>query len=119
MKGAKDKVPNSKVPGVVYAIGCKDCPKVHIGETARTAEQRCKEHNAHFRFDRTEQSVVACHVFEANHEIYWEPLVIDKERLSTRRKVKDALNITKLKEKGVMNQDSGLQLSKLWLDLVG
>ena len=104
---------------MVYAIGCKDCPKVYIGETVRTAEQRCKEHKEHFRFDRTEQSAVACHAIEANHELYWEPLVIDKERHSTRRKVKEALNIKKLKEKDVMNQDSGLQLSKQWLDLVG
>ena len=81
--------------------------------------QRCKEHNAHFRLDQTEQSAVACHDIEAYREIYWELLVIDKEGQSTRRKVKEVLNIKKQKEKGVMNQDSGLQLSKLWLDLVG
>ena len=30
--------PPAKDPGVIYAIGCTECNKVYVGETARTAE---------------------------------------------------------------------------------
>ena len=44
--------------------------------------------------------------------------MIEKEGLVVKRKVKEALRIREVKTKGLMNQDGGLQLSKLWLDLV-
>ena len=119
MKGAKDKIPPAKDPGVIYAIGCTECNKVYIGETARTAEQRVKEHKAHLTHGRTEQSAIARHVVEENHGIHWEPRIIEREKNTTKRKVKEALSIRKVERRdGSMNQDSGLMMSKLWLDLV-
>ena len=47
MGDAKDKLSADQEPGVVYANGCKTCPSVYIGETARTARQRVKEHEMH------------------------------------------------------------------------
>ena len=93
MVGAKDKLSNTKVPGVIYAIGRKDGPKVYIGETRRTVDQRSREYKAHFRFGRKEQSAIACHAIEENHSIHWDPLVIEKEGHVVKRKVKEALRI--------------------------
>ena len=59
MQGAKDKVQPSREAGVIYALGCMECPRVYVGETARTADLRSKEHQAHARDGRLEQSAVA------------------------------------------------------------
>ena len=119
MKGVKDNIPPEKEPDVVYAIGCMECREVYIGETSRTAEQRVKEHKAHVTHGRTEQSAFASHVAEKQHQVYWKPRIIEKERNTTKQKVKEALTIRKLEKKdGAMNQDNGLELSKLWLALV-
>ena len=44
MKSAKDTPPAKKEPGVVYAVGCKQCPDVYIVETKRTVATRTREH---------------------------------------------------------------------------
>ena len=44
MKGAKDPIDRNQNPGVIYALGCTECSAVYIGKTARTANQRTKEH---------------------------------------------------------------------------
>ena len=58
MQGAKDKVQPSREAGVIYALGCMECPSVYVGETARTADLRSKEHQAHARYGRLKQSAV-------------------------------------------------------------
>ena len=60
MKGAKDMISADREPGVVYALGCMECPRVYIGETARTAKQRVKEHNMHTRTGYTDLSRQSC-----------------------------------------------------------
>ena len=118
MGGVKDKISASREPGTIYAIGCQECKKVYIGETARTAEQRSKEHKAHARYGRTEQSAVANHFVTEGHAIHWEPHIVGREKNTVKRKVKEAMIIKRLQRRdGLMNADSGLQLSKLWLDL--
>ena len=69
---------------------------------------------------RLEQSAVTKHAIEENHQIHWKPVVVTKERNTTKRKVKETLKIRELEKRGrkTMNQGSGMQLSKLWLDLV-
>ena len=74
MNRAKDAIPASRVPGVVYAIGCKECPQVYIGETKLTAQQRAKEHNAHARLGHPDLSAVAAHCLTTSHAIHWEPM---------------------------------------------
>ena len=91
MRGAKDTMPGDCQPGVVYAIGCKDCPKIYIGETSRQARQRVKEHKDHVRKGAREKSAVAEHVIEATHAIHWQARVIGKEQNLTKRKVLEAL----------------------------
>ena len=43
----KDPVDPKDETGAVYAINCKDCPGVYIGETGRTVRVRMAEHSAH------------------------------------------------------------------------
>ena len=52
MKRAKDSVPAEDTTGIVYAIGCADCPQIYIVETARTAKQRTREHKCHTNMGR-------------------------------------------------------------------
>ena len=53
MQGAKDRLPADTQPGVVYALGCKDCPKFYIEETARTAKKRAEEPLNHAKLERS------------------------------------------------------------------
>ena len=49
MRSAKNTQPADTVAGAVYALGCETCPKVYIGETARTTAKRIKENKSHSR----------------------------------------------------------------------
>ena len=69
-----------------------------------------------------ELSAVANHAHAAVHNIHWVTRVLTKEKNATKRKVKEALAIkaaTTQKGSGVtMNQDNGMNISKLCLDEV-
>ena len=121
MKRAKDTLPAEETPGAIYALGCAECPRVYIGETARTAKQRTREHKCHANTGHTELSAVARHVHEEAHRIHWKATVIARETDTTKRKIKEALAIRRLEknsgEDKIMNQDRGLGISKIWLDL--
>ena len=59
------------------------------------------------------------HVHVTAHKVHWEAMIIEREQHGRRRKVKEALHIHRMKKRGgSVNQDSGWQLSKIWLDLV-
>ena len=111
MKGAKDKRPSESRTGVVYALGCTECPKVYVGETARTAQQRIKEHIDHAKKGNAEMSAIAKHVLETGHAMHWKPRILKTERKTIERKVHEAFAIhtlTKRAEDFVMNQDKGM-----------
>ena len=76
MQGANDHLPADTQPGVVYALECKDCLKIYIGETARTAKKRTEEHLNHAKKGNIEMSAVAQHTLSSNHTIYWKPRVV-------------------------------------------
>ena len=59
----------------MYDIKCKDCGKTYIGETARNASVRAKEHYSHARKGRLDQSAVAKHAW-TGHEIDRAPTLI-------------------------------------------
>ena len=119
MKGVKDKQKEEEIPGVVYAIGCGDCRKVYVGETRRTAAQRVKEHKSDTRLGHLDKSAVAEHAHTTGHHVHWKAMVVEREQHGRKRKVKEALHIHRMTRKdGSMNQDRGLHLSKIWLDLV-
>ena len=50
------------------------------------------------------------------HAIHWKPRILEKEN-NAKRKVLEALTTGQLKD-AVMNQGNGVDLSKLWLDLM-
>ena len=118
---AKDKLPADEEPGVVYAIGCKTCPSVYIGETARTTRQRVKEHETHTRHGNTQLSALASQAHGYAHDIHWRAHIIAREDNTEKRNVKEALAIKRLAtQRGsevTMNQDTGKSVGKLWLDL--
>ena len=117
MKGVKDRQPKECQPGVVYALGCAECPKVYIGETCRTVKQRIKEHADHTKKGYSEKSAVAKHVVDTNHQIYWKPRVLKMEQRTTERKVHESLAIHALNKRGgekLMNQNTGMELSSIW-----
>ena len=115
---AKDTIPPKESPGVVYAIGCLTCPKIYIGETNRTAKQRALEHRCHTRTGTVEQSAIADHAHTTGHDIHWEPRVIAKEPRTASRKVTEAIVIHQLGKGKIMNHDCGLDVSKLFLNLM-
>ena len=104
MKDAKDKLPRDQERGVMYASGCQTCPTVCIGETARTAKQRTKEHEMHTRHGHTELSAIVNHAHMHAHNIHWKPPVLASKENTHKRKVKEALAIKKLtaQKKGVL-----------------
>ena len=117
MRDAKDSIPPKNEPGVVYAVGCKTCPNVYIGETARTAATRIREHQYHTRSQHPELSGIAAHVINEGHTVHWEPRVVARETNLQKRKLKEALFIDKVRNRN-MNMDRGLEISPLWLDLL-
>ena len=61
----------------------------NIGETARSAYIRGKEHHAHARSGHSEPSAVAEHAW-TGHDIEWTPSVIASCKNNCERKVKEA-----------------------------
>ena len=80
-------------------------------------KQRVKEHQAHFTHGRTELSAVAAHACDLEHRIHWKPRIVKKEMNLKKWTIQEALFINRLVKIGkTMNQDCGIDLSKLWLD---
>ena len=75
MGGVKDERKDEQKAGAVYEIQCKYCEKTYIGETARNAVVRAKEHYSHARNGRLDQSAVAEHAW-TGHKIDWAPTLI-------------------------------------------
>ena len=119
MKGVKDKQKEEEILGEVYAIGCGDCRKVYVGETRRTAAQRVREHKSDTRLGHLDKLAVAEHAHTPGNHVHWKAMVVQREQHSRKRGVKDALHIHRMTRKdGLMNQNRGLHLNKIWLDLV-
>ena len=65
----KDPVPSMCKANVVYSIPCTVCSAVYIGQTSRSLETRMKEHKAAVKHAKIENSAVAEHVWQKNHQI--------------------------------------------------
>ena len=75
--------------GKIYQIKCKDYEKTYIGEAARNAGVRAKEHYSHARNGRLDQSAVAECAW-TGHKIDWAPTVITIGERNRDRKIKEA-----------------------------
>ena len=118
MKSGKDLLPSESQPGVIYALGCRDCPKVYIGETGRTVKQRVKEHKDYTKKGDDHMSAVAKHVYDTGHAIHWQPRVVLRNSKTVERKVHEALTIQRIAKRNedhLMNLDRGMELSAVWL----
>ena len=63
-------------------------------------------------------SAVARHTIETGHQIHWKAGVLKNEVKTTERKIHEALRIHRLAKRNrdnVMNEDTGMELSQLWL----
>ena len=114
----KDGTPIEDRKGIVYKITCHDCDRVYIGESGRTIRTRIKEHKAGARNGHPEVSAAAEHALLLDHQLAWdETAPLDQDNNKQRRRIKEALWIHRHRNT-VMNRDTGLELSPLWLELV-
>ena len=58
------------------------------------------------------------HAHATGYPIHWEPRVLTKERHAQARKIKEAIAIQRLGPEETINQDRGIELSKLWADVL-
>ena len=79
----KDRISDEEKPEVIYKIPCKNCERVHVGETGRPLGTRVKEHRKEVDsitgiFTRAEKtraasnynkSAITDHVCNENHVI--------------------------------------------------
>ena len=116
-KGLKDKIAISRKAGVVYEVACGDCDSSYIGESGRCLEVRIGEHKRHVKKGEVGRSAIAEHAVLKSHAIDWgSASVVDVSTKYWQRRVKEALHIAK--RENLMNKDSGLQLSKVWINVL-
>jgi hypothetical protein len=107
----KDKTPHNNKTGAIYKISCVTCNNVYIGETARTLGKRVDEHK------KMSSSAVNEHQCNTGHQIDWHNVsILDREADMGRRKIKEAINIRKLKP--ALNRDQGLDLPPVYNSLL-
>ena len=74
------------------------------------------EHRAGVCNDHPEVSAAAEHLLSYDYHLDWEYLhMIEKDTSTIRRRIKEAIAIH---TRTTMHRDKGLELSKLWLNLV-
>ena len=118
MAGVKDPVDEVNQAGVVYALECNDCERRYLGETGRSLRASVKEHVVHARNGRTDLSAMAEPAW-SGHKMNWTPKVLASEKTTKERRVREALEIhARSRIAPTLNRDKGVELSKLWLDLV-
>lgn len=66
--GSKDIIDKHNQSGI-YSIICKDCNKQYIGQTRRSIIKRFKEHKCHTEHGRSDDSSVAKHMVDFNHNM--------------------------------------------------
>lgn len=100
--------------GLVYCIGCKDCNKVYVGETARCLKSRVREHKGDVKVGK-EKNAIAKHVGDFEHDVNWDDVVLLEKGVRDwyKRRVLESLWINKLKE-NTMNGNVGLQGLSGW-----
>ena len=104
-------LPDLQKGGDIYKQICGDCSKLYIGETSRKALIRRKEHEKDVR-ELNMRSAIAEHCHELNHRVDFDKFtIIGEERNWTRRRLKEAIQISK---HDTFNRDGGLQIDKRW-----
>jgi hypothetical protein len=116
VSGAKlDKVEDLERGGVVYRQRCGECKKVYIGETARRARERKREHERDVKQVSTRSAISEhCHVMKHRPD-FDSFCVLDVEKNWRRRRIKESLHIM---ANETFNRDEGIGVDKRWRSLV-
>ena len=61
---------------------------------------------------------VAHHVIHTQHAMRWRRQIIGSEVNHKKRKIREALLISRTGQENLMSMDRELELSKLWLDIL-
>lgn len=90
----KDRVPKDKQKNIVYRISCKTCDMCYIGQSKRQLHTRIKEHQYHVTKGHTDNSVLARHQIEHNHNFNWNDIeILDIESNFHKRITSEMLHI--------------------------
>lgn len=96
----------------VYKIP-SSCGKSYIGQTVRTVEDQCKEHQRHTRLCQPSQSALAEHCINTGHSAnYEETEILASTNTYWDSVFKEAIEIRVTND--LINRDTGFQLSKAW-----
>ena len=91
---AERSIIRSIIGTITHNIPCKGCDRSYIGETARPIKERITEHKRDVRLRRTDNSAVAEHAWDNQHQPDWDGVqCLSQERHWYTRRVKEAINI--------------------------
>ena len=106
-----DRMEELERGGVVYRQECGECEKVYIGETARRAKERKKEHERDVK-QLNMKSAISEHCQTMEHRPDFNSFcVVDVERNWRRRKIKESLHIM---SNSTFNRDGGIGVDRRW-----
>jgi hypothetical protein len=115
----KPKKPVEEKKDIVYAIRCKTCPLVYIGETGQKFNERKKQHQYGVR-KGLKMNAIFQHINKyPGHEIDWEnPAILDKESNWIGRKIKESIRINAINPlediTKLMNLEKGRDIDPSW-----
>ena len=97
----RQKLPILEQANVIYEMKCKKCntPISYIGETKRKLMERFKEHcsNSNIESNKSEPMTHAQQTHQNNSQNHWDIKILDRAFSDTDRKIKEAIQIKKLK----------------------
>ena len=103
----KDPIPYDQRKGIVYRIGCKECPRSYVGQSGRSLQHRMKEHKRAVSHGDTNASALAEHALGNGHEIDWENAsILDHSDLFYPRLYLESWYIQQ--QDNVMNREVGI-----------
>ena len=69
--------------------------------------KRAEEHQTHLRKGNADMLAVAYHAIHTQHAVHWKPQIIGREVNDKKRKIREALLISRMGEEKLMNMDRG------------
>ena len=110
----KDPIPDKDKCGVVYLGTCDSCKEQYVGETARSAETRIKDH---FNPKKEPPTAIQEHLSIMKHKMTMKSfsLLTSEDKLFNRR-IKESLFIKQYQPS--LNRDGGYQLAAVYDEIL-
>ena len=110
----KDPIPEKDKCGVVYLGTCDSCKEQYVGETARSAETRIKDH---FNTKKEPPTAIQEHLSINKHKMTFKSfsLLTSEQKLFNRR-IKESLYIKQFQPS--LNRDGGHQLAAVYDEIL-